>query len=611
MDLMKYILSVWLMMTVLVLSGQQDSISIKSTLGEILIQDAPVPTTSLKLSSDLTFGEHLTRQSSTYVRSYGKGSLATLSLRGGTSQQTQLLWDGIPIQNPMLGLADLSLVSSALFSKAILHSGGQSTQYGSGAICGAIDIKNMASETKGGQAGIAMGSFGSRTYNLGYQWLIKKWRLTMSSAYEVADNDFTYLVGGNERTQPNAQFDSKGLLLSAGYQLKNGALKLSYWLQDIHRGIPPTTVQNRSEATQDDHTQRVRLDLKKSIGKGKVSSALAYMDEDNNYDDPPSLIAARNNFKRWLSTTTVTRSYSRTQLLAKLDLNHTNGNTAAYDASQNTFQQAALYTSLHQDFNFVDIKIGLRTEWNNLTSPPLLPSLTINHQRGAQSIRLKLSKEYRVPGLNDLFWRPGGNPDLRPEKGWNQELTVAHKSKHFVLDATLYHRKLEDWILWLPSTETGFVSAINIAEVRSRGLEVNSQLSGQVDKINWQWSTQYHYGRSTHLQAIPGQRIDAGDQLIYTPQHTLSSGWTLHRDQFSLQIDNRYTSAVSGINEDVDGYFLLDMQLNHSKKYKLNKTALTGIFSLSVNNILDYEYRIVERRPMPGRNYTLSFNIKF
>ncbi len=608
---MKYILSVWLAMTVLLLSGQQDSIPLKSTLGEILIQDVPLTTKPLKLSANLTFSDHLTRQSSTYVRSYGKGSLATLSLRGGTSQQTLLQWDGVPIQNPMLGLADLSLVSSALFSKATLHSGGQSTRYGSGAICGVLDIKNIDQETTGGQAGISVGSYGSTTYNVGYQWVKNRLSLSMRGAYEVADNDFTYLVGGNEKKQANAKFDSKGLLLGARYRLKNGGLKLSYWLQDIHRGIPPTTVQNRSEATQDDHTQRIRLNLKKSIGKANVLSVLAYMDEDNNYDDPPSLIAARNNFKRWLSTTTVTQSYARTQFQAKLDLNHTVGNTDAYDANQNTFQQAALYASLHRDFNYADIKLALRTEWNNLTSPPLLPSLTINHQSGSQSIRLKISREYRVPGLNDLFWRPGGNPDLRPERGWNQELTLAHKGAHLAVDATIYHRKLEDWILWLPSTETGFVSAINIAEVRSRGIEVNSQLSGQFHKTNWQWTAQYHYGRSTHLQAISGQRISAGDQLIYTPLHTLSSGWKINRHQFSFQVDNRYTSPVRGINEDVDGYFLADLQLNHKKKYKLNKVGLIGIFSFSVNNILDNEYRVVERRPMPGRNYTFSFNIKF
>jgi iron complex outermembrane receptor protein len=37
------------------------------------------------------------------------------------------------------------------------------------------------------------------------------------------------------------------------------------------------------------------------------------------------------------------------------------------------------------------------------------------------SARFSFSRNYRVPTLNDRFWQPGGNPDLKPESSWNQE----------------------------------------------------------------------------------------------------------------------------------------------------------------------------------------------
>ena len=39
-----------------------------------------------------------------YVRSYGAGTLATLGIRGGSASHTQILWNGIPLRNPMVGL---------------------------------------------------------------------------------------------------------------------------------------------------------------------------------------------------------------------------------------------------------------------------------------------------------------------------------------------------------------------------------------------------------------------------------------------------------------------------------------------------------------------------
>ena len=598
-------------MAVLTLSSQQDSIPLEYEQDdEIIIQDTRLTSTPLDINQSQAFSEQLAYQSSIYVRSYGKGSLATLSLRGGTSQQTQLQWDGLPIHNPMLGLADLSLVSSPLFSKALLHSGGQSTYHGSGAITGVLELKQDKPST-GGELGLSIGSFGSRTYTLGHQWKWGRFRFSAKGAYEVADNDFTHIVGSDTLTQTNAAFDSKGLLLSTGIDLNDGDLKLSYWLQDIHREIPPTTVQTRSEATQDDHTQRLRLDLNKKIGQLAFRTVLAYMDEDNYYDDLPNFITARNSFKKWVSISTLTRHTTSGTYEVKVDLNHTVGNTEAYRDNQNTLSQAGVYLSAHKDFEFLDIKVGLRSEWNNLTDPPLLPSLALTHRFLNNTIRLKLSREYRVPGLNDLFWRPGGNLELRPEQGWNQELTLAHKGQHFQADATVYHRKINDWILWLPSTETGFISAINIAEVRSRGLEVNTQISGQKEKIQWQWDNHYNYVRSTHLNPIAAQRINAGDQLIYTPLHTFSTGLNLQRKSLSLQLNGRYTSSVRGINVDVDGYWLAGLRLQHQKKYKFSKCPLKGTISIGVHNLFDTEYRVIERRPMPGRYFDLLWTINF
>ena len=48
----------------------------------------------------------LAQQAQVFVKSYGFNGLATLSFRGASSSQSAVLWNGVPIQNAALGLAE-------------------------------------------------------------------------------------------------------------------------------------------------------------------------------------------------------------------------------------------------------------------------------------------------------------------------------------------------------------------------------------------------------------------------------------------------------------------------------------------------------------------------
>ena len=66
------------------------------TLGRMTLQSGR--------SRDL--GEVLAANSSIYIKSMGRGSLATASIRGTSSNHTQVLWNGMPINSSMVGSFD-------------------------------------------------------------------------------------------------------------------------------------------------------------------------------------------------------------------------------------------------------------------------------------------------------------------------------------------------------------------------------------------------------------------------------------------------------------------------------------------------------------------------
>ena len=63
----------------------------------------------LTAESAIELGEFLKRRTSIFIKDYGPSGITTLSFRGGSAAQSSLIWEGVNIQNPQLGQADLSL----------------------------------------------------------------------------------------------------------------------------------------------------------------------------------------------------------------------------------------------------------------------------------------------------------------------------------------------------------------------------------------------------------------------------------------------------------------------------------------------------------------------
>jgi len=72
------------------------------------------------------------------------GSIATSAIRGASAGHTVVVWNGLALQSPMLGLLDLSMLPSGLVDEVSIQYGGQSTLWGSGAIGGVIHLNNQA-----------------------------------------------------------------------------------------------------------------------------------------------------------------------------------------------------------------------------------------------------------------------------------------------------------------------------------------------------------------------------------------------------------------------------------------------------------------------------------
>ena len=95
-------------------------------------------------------------------------------------------------------------------------------------------------------------------------------------------------------------------------------------------------------------------------------------------------------------------------------------------------------------------------------------------------LKANISRNSKMPAMNDLFWVPGGNPDLKNEYAFIYELTYEMKQKissplTLRYDLSIYRNTIKDMIQWHPG-EFSYWTADNIQNVNSMGLESSVSL---------------------------------------------------------------------------------------------------------------------------------------
>jgi len=221
-----------------------------------------------------------------------------------------------------------------------------------------------------------------------------------------------------------------------------------------------------------------------------------------------------------------------------------------------------------------------------------------------------ISRSYRLPTLNDQYWVPGGSQDLQAEQGWSQEAGLAVRTlaekKQLSYTITAFNRNIDNWILWHLKEGNAFWSASNITKVWSRGLEQRLNGRFSMAKVEAELSFGYDYIRSTNEVSLQNPDLAAGEQLIYTPEHRGFGSFQLNYKEWSIRYQHWITGAVNGNNvEQLEGYQLGSLNI----MYKRSGKSWHNRFFLQIENIWNENYRVIERRPMPGRHYQFGIQL--
>ncbi|GAB3587893.1 TonB-dependent receptor plug domain-containing protein [Hymenobacter daeguensis] len=581
-----------------------------------------------------TVAELLQERTPLYIKNYGPGQLASISIRGTSAQHTAVLWNGLNITLPTLGQNDFALLPVGANTSLAVQPGPAAALYGSGAIGGAV-LLNTAPDWQPGIRGTVQadaGSFGLRGSSLNASGASGAVAVRVAASYRQADNNYPYTT---------QEFSGPVRHLLTGAALRHqwslapevalrlgtaGQLTASAWLTDTDREVEPAAGVVRN-ARQYDQSRRFVLGYRRlASARAQWAVRAAWFEDVLNYHDLTILSDSR------VRTTQAQAEYTaavgrRGSLRLGAEVQHFNAAFSEYLNPVTTENRAAAFALFRYDPHpGLRLTANLRQaalpqgrpltptlglEWDLWTSGPA-DSLT--HSPGhSLTFKASVARSYRAPTLNERYYNPGGNPGLRPETGLGYEAGLLHRISPaprttLQTELTGYRQLVNDWVQWTPGPE-GFWRPRNLRQVQTQGLEASSALTLRRGAHRLTARAAYSLTSARTSQPTADDPVPAGQPLPYVPAHTgaisLDYAWRGWRIGATSNASSyRYTDATAR------AYLPSYAVLGGSLSYTLHPGAgLEALLLLQATNLLDHTYESYEGRPAPPRAFGCSLRV--
>ena len=638
----------------------------KRPMKDIGVQKTHLDSVVLKENIALSMADILTFNSSIFVKSYGRATLSTVSFRGTSPSHTQVTWNGMRINNPMLGMTDFSMIPSYFIDDASLLHGTSSVNETGGGLGGSVKLSTQPAEADGFGLQYVQGIGSFKTFDefLRFTYGDNHWQSSTRVVYSSSPNDYSYrnhdkkeniydenmnIIGQYYPKEKNRSgaFKDMHLLQEIYYNTRKGdRFGLNAWYIKSNRELPMLTTDYGDE---NDFENRQREEIfrgilswdhmcsnwKIAVKSGYIHTQMAYdykRDAGNGILTPMTRSRSKiNTFygqsegeyyigKKWLFSANIAAHQhfveSRDKNIIRQD-----GNQAIVGYSKGRTELSGSTSVKLQPNERIGMSMVLREEMYCENWTPFIPALFIDgviSKKGNIMFKASASRNFRFPTLNDLYFLPGGNPDLKKECGWTYDVGVSFafgKENVYSLtgSANWFDSHVEDWILWLPTTK-GFFSPRNIKDVHAYGVELQSDFNISLGK-DWLLGLNGTFSWTPSInEGEPFSPADqsVGKQLPYVPEWSSTITGRLAWKKWSLlykwcYYSQRYTMSSNDISltGKLPSYFMNNLTIERGIPLKWADLSLKG----AVNNLFNEEYLSVLSRPMPGINFEFFISI--
>lgn len=645
-------------------------VTAKRPLKDIGLTRTVLDSITLKENAALSVADVLAYNSTVFVKNYGRATQATVSFRGAAPSHTRVTWNGMEIDDPMLGMTDFSQIPSFFVDEASLLHGSSSVTETGGALGGVVKLATAPqtfADTSAWRLQYVQGAGSFRTFDefLRAAWVSKKWSASTRVAYSSSANDFKYtnhdkkeniyddnhnIIGQYHPTERNRNGDYKDLnvLQQIYYDTRKGdRAGLNLWYADSDRGLPLLTTdygddrqfenRNRHRSLRGVLTwNRFRTKWTLAAWAGYAYSCFRYKYEReitagnwavmSRSHSTVNTAFAKGEFTwhgtaGWLFGATLSARQHRVESRDK-DVVAVDGQNAVVGYSQARFELSAALSARWQPTDRVGAGLTLRPEMygdRRALVPAVFADALLWRPFNLQ-VRASASRGNKFPSLNDLYFLPGGNPDLKNETSVSYDLAVSVERSFLRpfaatagLSLTWFENRVDNWILWLPTTK-GYYSPRNVRKVHAYGIEGGAHLTFEPGRsLNVRVDATYAWTPAVN-RAQPMSEADnsVGRQLPYTPRSSANASVRIGWRQFALHYmwayhseRNTMTAADHSLSGVLPPYYMSNVVISYD--FRIGRPAFQ--LKLAVNNIFNEEYQTVLSHPMPGINFEAFLGI--
>lgn len=549
-------------------------------------------------------GDWLASRTGAGVRGQGGGGRQVVSVRGGRPEGVLVLLDGLPLNDPLTGQADLSSVPLSSLESATLVRGAGAARYGSGALGGVLLLESSAAAASEPAGRLALGSHGAYEASGSAGWASERTAVRIGAGMGGADNDFSYedrlAAGSPTRVRANADSETRWLNVAG----ETGDIRGTFRLDGLERGVPGRM---GTSAFAEDRWRENRWSLSGEAAGERMAARLGIRGLAMRYTPGGGDPAGQRAFDARAGGEVALPGSPGAVIAGRVSYERLEGDGIA-GVPDRVSAGATVRTTLSDETSTFGLEplVGFDvTEGETAFSPELAAWF-----RPAGSVRMygRIGRAYRVPTFADLHFEaaPGlrANPDLESERVvLDAELGIEASTATASVQLAAWSRDTRRPIAWLASSGAIW-SPRNLDRLVARGLEVEARLaSDRAAPTRWAVDAGVVLQRS---------RVGFGSNrnpLPYQPDVTARASAEARRGATAVRLDARYTGSRTttvAATRRLAGFVTIDAGLRR----RFTPGPLTIDAAVGVENLFGQQYELFELFPEPGRSFRLTIDIR-
>ena len=540
-------------------------------------------------------------------RSGGPGQPSSVFIRGGNSDHTLVLIDGVRVNPASFGGAALSLIAPEMIERIEIVKGPRSTLYGSDALAGVINIITRTPEGTRFGVQARAGSYGTANYGISTAFGDEHARFAVTAGRDHADGFPSFVGATDDRGYSLNTFALRGEGSAGPVRLKGQVWRAEgsneYASQQLDFGGPPDFATTLTGFSPRDHDT-----LNQTAALVAEVSPLAYWDArlqfshstDSTRENQSS--ASIRSLRPEVRFDNVIRlGEQRLSIGANVaqDRVDVEGGSALHDVrdlgavyAQGEFQYGAASAVAGASYN----------RYDGFDGAP-----TYNLEAGYQAwsggkLIAAYGTGFRAPNANQRFSAFGGNPDLKPERSRSYEAGVRQTLGAHQIELRAFHNEVRDLIVFVNDfSQADFGDNLNVNKARTEGVELS--YSGRFGPLEARLEGVAQSAKDCSADAggNPVSNCDDGARLKRRNNRALSGALTWHFTRGYVGVD----AYGAGDRRDFEGLPPFGSDVKDAGYGLVNASAGVTLghgFALSLRgeNLFDQDYTTANGYRQPG-----------